>query len=121
MGHANSWLFTASRVEDATEDERSMALVEGLSPGVKIDSVSGSRDVAKVSIVGIGMRSHAGVAADAFQALASRGINIQLITTSEIKISVLIDAAAGFTVLGVALWSFLARRGESPATTTATG
>jgi aspartate kinase len=55
--------------------------------------------VAKVSVIGIGMRSHAGVAAQAFKALASRGINIQLITTSEIKISILIDSA--YTELAV--------------------
>jgi len=47
--------------------------------------------VAKVSVVGIGMRSHAGVAADMFAALSNEGINIKVITTSEIKISVLID------------------------------
>jgi aspartate kinase len=64
-----------------------------------MEKVSGSSDVAKVSIIGIGMRSHAGVAAEAFRALASRGINIQLITTSEIKISILIDAA--YTELAV--------------------
>ncbi|MBV1902685.1 MAG: ACT domain-containing protein, partial [Marinosulfonomonas sp.] len=48
-------------------------------------------DVAKVSVVGIGMRSHAGVAAKMFQSLSAEGINIKVITTSEIKISVLID------------------------------
>ena len=48
-------------------------------------------EVAKVSVVGIGMRSHAGVAAKMFDALQSEGINIKVITTSEIKISVLID------------------------------
>jgi aspartate kinase len=48
-------------------------------------------DVAKVSVVGIGMRSHAGVAAQMFRALSAEGINIKVITTSEIKISVLID------------------------------
>ncbi len=48
-------------------------------------------DVAKVSVVGIGMRSHAGVAAQMFRALSTEGINIKVITTSEIKISVLID------------------------------
>jgi aspartate kinase len=48
-------------------------------------------DVAKVSVVGIGMRSHAGVAAKMFQALHKEGINIKVITTSEIKISVLIE------------------------------
>jgi aspartate kinase len=79
--------------------ERSMALIEELKGTVTMESASGSKDVAKVSVIGIGMRSHAGVAADAFKALASRGINIQLITTSEIKISVLIDAA--YTELAV--------------------
>jgi len=79
--------------------ERAMAKIEALKSSVTIAHVSGSSDVAKVSVIGIGMRSHAGVAAAAFQALASRGINIQLITTSEIKISVLIDAA--YTELAV--------------------
>jgi aspartate kinase len=56
-------------------------------------------EVAKVSVIGIGMRSHAGVAAEAFQALAERGINIRAISTSEIKFSLLIDAV--FTELAV--------------------
>ena len=55
--------------------------------------IKSSSDVAKVSVIGIGMRSHAGVAAQMFKALAEKGINILAITTSEIKISVLIDAA----------------------------
>jgi aspartate kinase len=79
--------------------ERAMALIEGLKDAVAMASVAGSSDVAKVSVIGIGMRSHAGVAAEAFRALAARGINIQLITTSEIKISVLIEAA--YTELAV--------------------
>jgi aspartate kinase len=58
----------------------------------EFDLVS-SGDVVKVSVIGIGMRSHAGVAAQMFKALASKGINILAITTSEIKISVLIDSA----------------------------
>ncbi len=61
-------------------------------PRSTIDRLDGANDVAKVSVVGIGMRSHAGVAATMFKALADKGINIQVITTSEIKISVLIDA-----------------------------
>jgi len=48
-------------------------------------------EVAKISVVGIGMRSHTGVAAKMFQCLSAEGINIKVITTSEIKISVLID------------------------------
>ena len=50
-----------------------------------------TRDVAKVSVIGVGMKSHAGVAATMFKSLADRGINIQAITTSEIKVSVMID------------------------------
>ncbi len=79
--------------------DRAMTLINDLKPQVSYESVSGSNDVAKVSVIGIGMRSHAGVAAQAFEALASRGINILLITTSEIKISILIEAA--FTELAV--------------------
>ena len=48
-------------------------------------------DVVKISVIGVGMRSHAGVAQQMFQTLADKGINIQVISTSEIKVSVLID------------------------------
>jgi aspartate kinase len=72
--------------------ERARKVLEETKAKVGYSVIQGSSDVAKVSIIGIGMRSHAGVAADAFKALASRGINIRAITTSEIKISVLIDA-----------------------------
>jgi aspartate kinase len=54
-------------------------------------AVEGDENIAKVSIVGLGMKDHAGVASKMFQVLANEGINIQLITTSEIKVSVLID------------------------------
>ncbi|MDB9706572.1 ACT domain-containing protein, partial [Porticoccaceae bacterium] len=53
--------------------------------------VNSDDQIVKVSIVGVGMRSHAGVAATMFEALAAEGINIQLITTSEIKITVVIE------------------------------
>jgi hypothetical protein len=58
---------------------------------IKYDDLVMDTDVAKVSVVGIGMRSHAGVAATMFKALAAENVNIKVITTSEIKISVLID------------------------------
>jgi aspartate kinase len=61
--------------------------------------LDGASEVSKVSVIGIGMRSHAGVAARAFRALADRGINIRAITTSEIKFSLLIDTA--YTELAV--------------------
>jgi len=54
--------------------------------------VASDTSVAKVSVVGLGMRSHAGVAARMFEVLAREGINIQMISTSEIKVSVVIDA-----------------------------
>ncbi len=61
------------------------------SGSINFHNLVADTDVAKVSVVGIGMRSHAGVASQMFDALSSEGINIKVITTSEIKISVLID------------------------------
>ena len=57
------------------------------------------QNVVKISVIGVGMRSHAGVAQQMFQTLADRGINIQVISTSEIKVSVLI--AADYTELAL--------------------
>ncbi len=79
--------------------ERARALLEKARDSVGYASIQGATDVVKVSAIGIGMRSHAGVAARAFKALAEKGINIRAITTSEIKFSVLIDAA--YTELAV--------------------
>jgi aspartate kinase len=53
--------------------------------------VRGDDRICKVSVVGVGMRSHAGIASKAFRALAEEGINIQMISTSEIKISIVLD------------------------------
>ncbi len=72
--------------------DRAKAVLEKARNEVGYQNLQGSTDVAKISVIGIGMRSHAGVAAECFRALAGRGINIRAITTSEIKISVLIDA-----------------------------
>ena len=66
-------------------------LMNGLKADLGAAEVNGDDTVCKVSIVGVGMRSHAGVAAQMFRALAEEGINIQMISTSEIKVSVLID------------------------------
>jgi aspartate kinase len=79
--------------------ERARALLESASEAIGYRSLQGETDVVKVSAIGIGMRSHAGVAAKAFKALSEKGINIRAITTSEIKFSVLIDAA--YTELAV--------------------
>ncbi len=67
------------------------ALLKEIAADLGALEVDSDDRIAKVSIVGVGMRSHAGVAAQMFEALASEGINIQLITTSEIKITVVIE------------------------------
>ena len=81
---------------DYTRARDTITSAKGKIGYVRLDSAT---DVAKVSVIGSGMRSHAGVAAQAFAALAARNINIRAITTSEIKFSVLIDAA--YTELAV--------------------
>ena len=83
----------------ATDYQRAMDVIAKAKDKIGYRRVDGATDVAKVSVIGIGMRSHAGVAARAFKALSERNINIRAITTSEIKFSVLIDAA--YTELAV--------------------
>ena len=70
---------------------RAQALLEDKREAIGFNRIITDSKVAKISVVGVGMRSHAGVAATMFRALAERGINVQAISTSEIKISVLID------------------------------
>ena len=78
---------------------RAVEIVRSLKGQVGFEDVQVNEDVAKVSVIGVGMRSHAGVAKTMFGALAEKGVNIQVISTSEIKISVLINAA--YTELAV--------------------
>ena len=70
---------------------RASKLLEKIAADLGAKEVNSDDQIVKVSIVGVGMRSHAGVAATMFEALAAEGINIQLITTSEIKITVVIE------------------------------
>ncbi|HKH34462.1 MAG TPA: aspartate kinase [Beijerinckiaceae bacterium] len=83
----------------AAEFDRAHRILEDQRSAIGFSRLQGATDVVKVSAIGVGMRSHAGVAAKAFKALAEKGINIRAITTSEIKFSVLIDAA--YTELAV--------------------
>ena len=73
--------------------DKALAVLERLKASIGYDVVQSEAGMSKVSVIGIGMRSHAGVAAQAFKALAEQQINIRAITTSEIKFSLLIDAA----------------------------
>jgi aspartate kinase len=77
----------------AADFDRAKAILSAAREKIGYSDLAGADDVAKVSAIGIGMRSHAGVAARAFQALSEKGVNIRAITTSEIKFSVLIDQA----------------------------
>src|SRR5271155_1811539 len=75
----------------AAEFARAMAILEERQAKIGYAKLNGAEDVVKISAIGVGMRSHSGVAARAFKALAEKGINIRAITTSEIKFSMLID------------------------------
>ncbi len=88
-GNATDMTFTVPVVDF----ERALDVLKKNAAEINCAEVEGVKDVVKVSVVGIGMRSHTGVAATAFRALSEKGINIRVIATSEIKISVLIDAA----------------------------
>ena len=79
--------FTVNR----SEFKKTLALLQQIGQEVGAREVTGDDSIVKVSIVGVGMRSHAGVASRMFSTLAAEGINIQMISTSEIKISVVID------------------------------
>jgi aspartate kinase len=78
---------------------RAQAALAGVQAAIGFAEITTDPDVAKISVVGVGMRSHPGVAGTMFRTLADRGINIQVISTSEIKVSVLI--AAEYTELAV--------------------
>jgi len=88
-GRSTDLTFT---VQSADLD-RALEVLKKAKDAIGYLDLRGSTDIAKVSAIGVGMRSHAGVAAQMFSALAEKGINIEAISTSEIKISVLIDAA----------------------------
>jgi aspartate kinase len=83
----------------AADYERATAVLNEKKAEIGYKTFEGTTGMCKVSVIGVGMRSHAGVAAQAFKALSAKGINIRAITTSEIKISVLIDEA--YTELAV--------------------
>jgi aspartate kinase len=82
-----------------TDFLRAQAVLEEAKKNIGFAEITADQDVSKISVVGVGMRSHAGVAGTMFKTLADEGINIQVISTSEIKVSVLV--AAKYTELAV--------------------
>ena len=83
----NDITFTVKR----GESERAKSILDNIASSLKARAVDLDTKICKVSLVGVGMRSHAGIASKMFKALAQESINIQIITTSEIKISVVIE------------------------------
>lgn len=83
----NDITFTVKR----SEGERAKTILDEVAKSLKAKEVILDKKIGKVSLVGVGMRSHAGIASKMFKTLADEGINIQIITTSEIKISVVIE------------------------------
>jgi aspartate kinase len=94
-GKTTDMTFTTGKADY----ERALKVLEENLHDIRYERVSTDQNVVKVSVIGVGMRTHAGVAQTMFKTLAEKGINIQLISTSEIKISVLI--AAEYTELAV--------------------
>jgi len=89
VGHdgTTDFSFTVSRADY----DKAMNILSGVQAHIGAREIRGDRTMAKVSVVGVGMRSHPGVASRMFRTLAEEGINLQMISTSEIKISVVID------------------------------
>jgi aspartate kinase len=85
-GQATDLTFTLAKADL----ERAAAVLHGKRAELGFEALASDPNVVKISVVGVGMRSHAGVAQQMFHTLAEKGINIQVISTSEIKVSVLI-------------------------------
>jgi aspartate kinase len=84
---STDFTFTVHR----NEYKKALEVLKGVQSHIGAREISGDDRIAKVSVIGVGMRSHAGIASTMFRTLAEEGINIQMISTSEIKISVVID------------------------------
>ena len=84
---STDFTFTVSR----GDHDKALEIIKRVAGELGAKGVAGATDIVKVSVVGVGMRSHAGIASQMFKALATAGINIRMISTSEIKISVVIN------------------------------
>ena len=93
--HLTDMTFTVMRSDYA----RAMEILQKVARNIGAKSVSGDEDIAKISIVGVGMRNHSGIASTMFQILANEGINMEMVSTSEIKVSCVV--AEKYTELAV--------------------
>ena len=95
LDNNTDFTFTVNR----NDYEKAMTILKKTADQIGAKDVSGDNKIVKISVVGVGMRSHAGIASTMFKALADEGINIQMISTSEIKVSVVV--AEKYLELGV--------------------
>ena len=93
------------------DHKKALSIMEKALPAVHAKGITVDTEIAKVSVVGVGMRTHAGVAAKMFQVLAAEGINIEMISTSEIKISVIINAKYTELAVRVLHEAFIGKQG----------
>jgi len=87
VDNTTDFTFTVHR----NDYDRALELLKKTCKDMGARDVSGDKRIVKISIVGVGMRSHAGIASKMFRAMADEGINIQMISTSEIKVSIIVD------------------------------
>jgi aspartate kinase len=95
LDNSTDFTFTVNRADY----DKALLILKETAKIIKAKDVSGDNKIVKISVVGVGMRSHAGIASTMFKALANEGINIQMISTSEIKVSVVV--AEKYLELGV--------------------
>jgi aspartate kinase len=93
------------------DHKKALGIVEKTAAAVNAKGVKVDTDMAKISVVGVGMRTHAGVAAKMFEVLAREGINIEMISTSEIKISVVVEAKYTELAVRVLHQAFIGKQG----------
>jgi aspartate kinase len=95
---------------DKPDLDKARAAIEAFKPDIGFGEVAIDEQIGKLSVVGVGMRTHSGVAATMFETLAREGINIEMISTSEIKISVLVEASKGEQALRAVHEAFLGKQ-----------
>ncbi len=86
-GHMTDMTFTVMR----SDYDRTLEIVEKIAAEIGADTITGDKHIAKVSVVGVGMRNHSGIASTMFHILSKEGINVEMVSTSEIKVSCIID------------------------------
>ncbi len=105
--HGTNGATDISFTIDKPDLPKAQKVLESIKPEIGFKQVAASESIGKLSIVGVGMRSHSGVAARMFESLAAAGVNIDMISTSEIKISVVIDLARGDAAMKAVHSAFL--------------